>query len=110
MLPPLSVADVLLRTLAANGVTHLFGVPGGPLFALYRALSQQERVPSVLAKHEGGAAFMALGYAQARRGLGAVCTTTGPGATNAVTGWPVPAVTRSRSSRSPRRSGHRWRP
>lgn len=84
--PRPSVADAILWTLAANGVTHLFGVPGGPLFALYEALSRQQQVRSVLAKHEEGAAFMALGYAQARRGLGAVCATTGPGGTNALTG------------------------
>ncbi|TKV26494.1 thiamine pyrophosphate-binding protein [Arthrobacter sp. NamB2] len=81
-----SVADALVRTLAANHVSHVFGVPGGPLFGFYEALSKQSAVRPVLAKHEEGAAFMALGYAQARRGLGAVCATTGPGGTNALTG------------------------
>ncbi|WKU05561.1 thiamine pyrophosphate-binding protein [Micromonospora sp. HUAS LYJ1] len=80
------MADVILRCLAANRVTHVFGVPGGPLFAFYAALARQDAVRSVLAKHEEGAAFMALGYAQAGGGLGMACTTTSPGATNALTG------------------------
>jgi acetolactate synthase I/II/III large subunit len=78
-------ADLILRTLAVNGVAYLFGIPGGPLLPLYEALADQEAVTPVLAKHEEGAAFMAEGYAQATGRLGVVCATTGPGATNALT-------------------------
>lgn len=81
-----SAVDLLLHGLTLHGVTHVFGVPGGPLLPFYQALAQQQAIRSVLTKHETGAAFQALGHAQAGRGLPVVCTTTGPGATNALTG------------------------
>src|SRR5258708_17879731 len=77
---------VLLRALEEEGVTHIFGVPGGPLVPLFEALAERERIKPILAKHEEGAAFMAEGYARVRRGLGVCCATSGPGATNALTG------------------------
>ena len=67
-------------------MTHVFGIPGGPLMPLYEAMYASRRVRPVLAKHEEGAAFMADGYARVRGGLGVCCATTGPGATNALTG------------------------
>lgn len=82
-----SVVSVVLDELRAAGVTHVFGVPGGPILPLYDALADQRHgIRSVLAKHEMGAAFMALGHAQAGGGIGVVCTTAGPGALNAMTG------------------------
>lgn len=81
-----SAIDTLLQALEEEGVTHIFGVPGGPLVPLYDALSKRQRILPILAKHEEGAAFMAEGYARARRGLGVCCVTTGPGAMNALTG------------------------
>lgn len=81
-----SVVDVLLEHLEQEGIAHIFGIPGGPLMPLYEALFRRGRVTPILAKHEGGAAFMADGYARVRRGLGVCCATTGPGATNALTG------------------------
>ncbi|QBD80940.1 thiamine pyrophosphate-binding protein [Ktedonosporobacter rubrisoli] len=82
----LSAIHVLLEGLEELGVTHIFGVPGGPLVPLFEALAERERIRPVLAKHEEGAAFMAEGYARVKRGLGVCCATSGPGATNALTG------------------------
>ncbi|WP_129311550.1 thiamine pyrophosphate-binding protein [Streptomyces sp. L2] len=83
---PQSVATFLVRALAQAGVTHVFGVPGGPLMPLYEALEDCPGIEPVLAKHEEGAAFMALGYAQVTGRLGVVCGTVGPGALHALTG------------------------
>ena len=80
-----TAATSVLRILDENGVSHVFGVPGGPLLALYEALADSQALTSVLAKHEEGAAFMAQGHAQVSGRLGVVCATTGPGATNALT-------------------------
>ncbi len=82
----MTVIQVLLRALEEEGVTHIFGVPGGPLVPLYEALAERQRIQPILTKHEEGAAFMAEGYARVRRGLGVCCGTSGPGATNALTG------------------------
>ena len=76
----------ILELLEAEGVEYIFGVPGGPLTALFEALQERAKIKLVLAKHEGGAAFMAASHARARRGLAVCCGTTGPGATNALTG------------------------
>ncbi|MGK5629951.1 thiamine pyrophosphate-binding protein [Streptomyces sp. URMC 123] len=81
-----TVADILLTEISRTGATHVFGVPGGPLLSFVDALSISKTPCSVLAKHEAGAAFMALGYAQLGRRMGVVCATTAPGATNALTG------------------------
>lgn len=81
-----SVAEALVRCLEAEGVEHIFGVPGGPLTPLYECLLDHPKIVHVLAKHEAGAAFMANGYARVRRSLGVCFSTTGPGGTNALTG------------------------
>lgn len=80
----LTPATRLLAHLASEGLTHLFALPGGPIMPLYEAAFTTPVTP-ILAKQELGAAFMADGYARIR-GLGACMTTSGPGATNAVTG------------------------
>lgn len=77
---------VLLRALEEEGVRYIFGVPGGPLVPIFEALDQRQQIQPILAKHEEGAAFMAEGYARVRRGLGVCFGTSGPGATNALTG------------------------
>lgn len=82
----LPAIHVLLHALEEEGVTHIFGVPGGPLVPLFEALAERQRIRPILAKHEEGAAFMAEGYARVKRGLGVCCATSGPGATNALTG------------------------
>ena len=76
----------VLELLEAEGVEYIFGVPGGPLTALFEALQERGKIKLVLAKHEGGAAFMAASHARVRGGLAVCCGTTGPGATNALTG------------------------
>ncbi|MBI5881775.1 MAG: thiamine pyrophosphate-binding protein [Elusimicrobia bacterium] len=82
-------SQLLLRYLEAEGVRFVFGIPGGPIMPFYAALAQSESIRPVLAKHEEGAAFMADGYARASGKFGVCCTTTGPGATNALTGVAV---------------------
>lgn len=81
-----NVVETLLKYLENEGVRHIFGIPGGPLMPLYEALYTKSNIRPILAKHEEGAAFMADGYARVRGGLGVCCATTGPGATNALTG------------------------
>jgi acetolactate synthase-1/2/3 large subunit len=80
---------VLLDYLEREGVEHVFGIPGGPIIPLYEAMYARGKITPVLAKHEGGAAFMADAYARATGRIGVCCTTTGPGATNALTGIAV---------------------
>src|SRR5580700_7760385 len=80
------VADAILQILEAEGVEYIFGVPGGPLTGLFEAMHRRQSIRLVLAKHEAGAAFMAAAYARVRRCLAVCCGTSGPGATNALTG------------------------
>ena len=75
----------VVAALRAEGVRHVFGVPGVHNLAIYDALIRQTDVTHVLARHEAGAAFMADGYARASGLPGVVVVTTGPGATNALT-------------------------
>lgn len=82
----LTAVSVLMRQLEHEGVTHVFGIPGGPLMPLYEAMFDSGQVRPIIAKHEEGAAFMAEGYARVSGRLGVCCATTGPGATNALTG------------------------
>ena len=78
-------AEILVRYLENEGVKYVFGLPGGHLLTFYDALRQSSITP-ILAKHEGGAAYMAAGHALAGGGLGVCCGTVGPGATNIVSG------------------------
>jgi thiamine pyrophosphate-dependent acetolactate synthase large subunit-like protein len=75
----------VVDALGAEGVRHVFGIPGVHNLAVYDALLGQRRIAHVLARHEAGAAFMADGYARASGEPGVVLVTTGPGATNALT-------------------------
>ncbi|CAH0350829.1 thiamine pyrophosphate-binding protein [Aquabacterium sp. CECT 9606] len=81
-----TVAQLLLDYLKAEGVTKIFGIPGGALVWLMNELKLRQDIDYVICRHETGAAYMADGYARAGGGLGVVMTTSGPGATNAVTG------------------------
>jgi acetolactate synthase-1/2/3 large subunit len=78
-------AEYLIDALADAGVGHLFGVIGGAVVPLFTA-TLGRRTQIVMAKHEAGAAFMADGYARVSGGLGACVATSGPGATNLITG------------------------
>jgi acetolactate synthase-1/2/3 large subunit len=83
------VADILVSYLEQIGVEYVFGIPGGAIEPLYNALARSERRGGprhVLARHEAGAAFMADGYARETGRLGVCCATSGPGATNLITG------------------------
>jgi acetolactate synthase-1/2/3 large subunit len=75
----------VVAALAAEGVRHVFGIPGVHNLAIYDALLRQDRIGHVLARHEQGAGFMADGYARASGRPGVAVVTTGPGATNALT-------------------------
>lgn len=83
------MGDLLMAYLNQLGVEYVFGVPGGAIEPLYNALARSERqggVRAIVARHETGAAFMADGYARNTGKLGVCCSTTGPGATNMITG------------------------
>jgi acetolactate synthase-1/2/3 large subunit len=82
----LPAVQVLLSYLEMEGVDTIFGIPGGPLMPFYEGIFDRGKIRPIIAKHEEGAAFMADGYARVSGRLGVCCTTTGPGATNALTG------------------------
>lgn len=82
----LSGGQILVECLKAEGVEAVFGYPGGAVLHIYDALFQQEQVQHILVRHEQGAVHMADGYARATGKPGVVLVTSGPGATNAVTG------------------------
>ena len=82
----LSGADMLVRALQDEGVEHLFGYPGGAALHIYDAIFQQQKVEHILVRHEQAATHMADGYARATGKPGVVLVTSGPGATNAITG------------------------
>jgi thiamine pyrophosphate-dependent acetolactate synthase large subunit-like protein len=77
--------DRVVEALRAEGVRHVFGIPGYHNLTIYDALLRQRDVVHVLARHEAGAAYMADGYARASGAPGVVLVTTGPAATNALT-------------------------
>jgi acetolactate synthase-1/2/3 large subunit len=79
-------AQMVIRALKDQGVTHIFGYPGGAVLPIYDALFQVEGITHVLVRHEQGAAHAAEGYARSTGKPGVVLVTSGPGATNAVTG------------------------
>ncbi len=79
-------AEMVIAALAEQGVEHLFGYPGGAVLPIYDALFQQDKVRHILVRHEQGAVHAAEGYARSTGKVGCVLVTSGPGATNAVTG------------------------
>src|ERR1700735_4581447 len=79
-------AEMVIAALADQGVEHLFGYPGGAVLPIYDALFQQDKVQHILVRHEQGAVHAAEGYARSTGKVGTVLVTSGPGATNAVTG------------------------
>lgn len=82
----LSGGEMLVRSLHEEGVEYIYGYPGGSLLHVYDAIYQQSAVKHVLVRHEQAAAHMADGYARASGKPGVVMVTSGPGATNTVTG------------------------
>jgi len=79
-------AEMVLRALADHGVEHMFGYPGGAVLPIYDEIFQQDKVKHILVRHEQGATHAAEGYARSTGKCGVVLVTSGPGATNAVTG------------------------
>jgi acetolactate synthase-1/2/3 large subunit len=80
------VVDVFLNYLKAEGVEFVFGIPGGLLYPFFAAVEDDEDIALIGTKHEEGAAFMADGYARVKRKLAVCAATSGPGATNLLTG------------------------
>jgi acetolactate synthase-1/2/3 large subunit len=82
----LTGAEIVVRFLKDEGVKHVFGYPGGAVLHIYDALYRQDDVEHILVRHEQGAAHAADGYARSTGKPGVVLVTSGPGATNVVTG------------------------
>ncbi|PKM44350.1 MAG: acetolactate synthase 3 large subunit [Gammaproteobacteria bacterium HGW-Gammaproteobacteria-1] len=82
----LTGAEIVVRFLHDEGVEHLFGYPGGAVLHIYDALYRQDKVKHILVRHEQAATHAADGYARSTGKPGVVLVTSGPGATNAVTG------------------------
>ena len=82
----LTGAQIVARFLQDEGVEYLFGYPGGAVLHIYDELYKQDKIKHILVRHEQGATHMADGYARATGKPGVVLVTSGPGATNAVTG------------------------
>lgn len=83
---PKSGSEILLDTLANLGVKTIFGYPGGAVLPLYDAIYKQDNIRHILARHEQGALHEAEGFAKSTGKLGVAIVTSGPGATNAITG------------------------
>jgi acetolactate synthase-1/2/3 large subunit len=79
-------AEMVIEALIDQGVEHIFGYPGGAVLPMYDAIFQQDKLQHILVRHEQGATHMAEGYARSTGKVGVVLVTSGPGATNAVTG------------------------
>ena len=79
-------AEMVIKSLVDQGVEVIFGYPGGAVLPIYDALFQQNNIEHILVRQEGGAVHAAEGYARSTGKIGVVLVTSGPGATNAVTG------------------------
>jgi len=82
----LSGSEIIIKTLADLNVEVIFGYPGGAVLPIYDAIFKQNRIRHILVRHEQAAVHMAEGYARSTGKVGVVLVTSGPGATNAVTG------------------------
>ena len=83
---PICGADIVIRALVDQGVDVVFGYPGGAVLPIYDSLFKQNALRHILVRQEGGAVHAAEGYARSTGRVGVVLVTSGPGATNAVTG------------------------
>ena len=79
-------AKIVLKSLVDQGVDIIFGYPGGATLPIYDELFKQKKLKHILVRHEQGAVHAAEGYARSSGKVGVVCVTSGPGATNCVTG------------------------
>src|SRR3954452_5127275 len=83
---PICGADIVIKSLVDQGVDVVFGYPGGAVLPIYDSLFKQNALRHILVRQEGGAVHAAEGYARSTGKVGVVLVTSGPGATNAVTG------------------------
>ena len=79
-------SEVVLQALVEQGVEVVFGYPGGAVLPIYDAIFKQDKIRHILVRHEQGAVHAAEGYARSTGRVGVVLVTSGPGATNTVTG------------------------
>src|SRR5439155_7798414 len=79
-------AEKVIQAMLDQGVEYIFGYPGGAVLPIYDAMFQQDKLKHILVRHEQGAVHAAEGYARTTGKVGCVLVTSGPGATNAVTG------------------------
>ncbi|HXW24104.1 MAG TPA: thiamine pyrophosphate-binding protein, partial [Xanthobacteraceae bacterium] len=79
-------AEMVIEALVDQGVEHIFGYPGGAVLPIYDEMFKQDKLKHILVRHEQGAVHAAEGYARSTGKVGCVLVTSGPGATNAVTG------------------------
>ena len=86
MTTPITGAEILVQCLEREGVTTLFAYPGGASMPIHQALTQSKKIRTILPRHEQGGAFAADAYARVSGKAGVVMATSGPGATNLVTG------------------------
>jgi len=86
MTKEMSGAEMVIEALTDQGVQDIFGYPGGAVLPIYDAMFQQNKLRHILVRHEQGAVHAAEGYARSTGKVGCVLVTSGPGATNAVTG------------------------
>ena len=82
----LSGSEIIIKTLADLNVEVIFGYPGGAVLPIYDAIFKQNRIRHVLVRHEQAAVHMAEGYARSTGKVGVILVTSGPGATNTITG------------------------
>ena len=82
----ISGANIVIKSLRDLGVEYIFGYPGGAILPIYDEIFKQNKIRHILVRHEQGAVHMAEGYARSTGNVGVVLVTSGPGATNAVTG------------------------
>ena len=82
----MSGAEAVIKALVDNGVEVIFGYPGGAVLPLYDALFKNKKIKHILVRHEQAAVHAAEGYARSTGKVGCVLVTSGPGATNAITG------------------------
>ncbi len=85
-LPQMTGSEIVLKALRDQGVDVIFGYPGGAVLPIYDALHEQNALRHILVRHEQAAVHSAEGYARSTGKVGVVLVTSGPGATNAVTG------------------------
>ena len=79
-------AEAVIKALVENGVEVIFGYPGGAVLPLYDAIFDNKNIKHILVRHEQAAVHAAEGYARSTGKVGCVLVTSGPGATNAITG------------------------